>query len=302
MAVGRYGGELTLWDTSTWKKNGVLTGNTGPIYFLAFSPDGKLLAAAGMADPGPIQVKLYDVVSRKELADLSHAVQPSLFGLAFVPDSKTLAVTSKRLMLFDTDPPRLRASVPLRDDLAQPFLTLWRPGLGGPTLGSLDGTLMNYDGNTGKVLESWATGTSIKSLASSPDGKTVALGGPRGVIFHPSKSTLDQFAVALMAFSGDGSLLAAAGMDDRIYLWDANTSRLLDKFTGVSDKDRVDRFNANAYKTNNLIPIARADAGRQDLDLRGRGWAGQLMGHQRSRIKLPFGSRSQGAMVGHFHA
>ncbi len=112
---------------------------------------------------------------------------------------------------------------------------------------------MNYDGNTGKVLESWATGTSIKSMASSPDGKAVALGGPKGVIFHPSKSTLDQFAVASMAFSGDGSLLAAAGMDDRIYLWEANTSRLLDKFTGVSDKDRVDRFNANGYKTNSLI-------------------------------------------------
>ena len=114
---------------------------------------------------------------------------------------------------------------------------------------------MNYDGNTGKVLESWATGTSIKSLASSPDGKTVALGGPRGVIFHPSKSTLDEFAVALMAFSGDGSLLAAAGMDDRIYLWDANTSRLLDKFTGVSDKDRGGSFQCQRLQNQQLDTI-----------------------------------------------
>ena len=81
--------DILLWDVSTTPavNLGRLTGHTGPIISLAFSPDGRMLASAS-ADQ---KVRLWNVASRS-------AIDAPLFGhdfqvltVAFSPDGTSLA-------------------------------------------------------------------------------------------------------------------------------------------------------------------------------------------------------------------
>jgi WD40 repeat protein len=79
------GGELKLWDARTGKQLAALPGYTNSLYALAFSPDGKRLAAAGIA---PVQV--WDVSTGKELFS-SKATGDWETALAFSPDGARVA-------------------------------------------------------------------------------------------------------------------------------------------------------------------------------------------------------------------
>ena len=76
---------LKLWDTLTWKEQCQLKGHEDGITSLAFSPDGKLLASAGM-----FSVKLWDVPNRRELSELSKQLKGGN-RVAFAPQGCLLA-------------------------------------------------------------------------------------------------------------------------------------------------------------------------------------------------------------------
>src|SRR5204863_5020089 len=80
---------VRLWDTGSGKELAtLLTGQEGAVLSLAFSPDGKTLAAGTRE-----AVKLWDTDSRKELATLAGHPGP-VWSLAFSPDHTTLAAVS----------------------------------------------------------------------------------------------------------------------------------------------------------------------------------------------------------------
>jgi WD40 repeat protein len=77
--------EVKLWDAATGRELRTLRTFQGPVWTLAFAPDGKQLAAA----VGGRAVVLVDVDTGEERMTLPQT--PGIRGLAFAPDGKTLA-------------------------------------------------------------------------------------------------------------------------------------------------------------------------------------------------------------------
>jgi WD40 repeat protein len=177
LAVAQRHGTVTLFDTRTWTPTAVLGPNRGRIEYLAFSRDGRLLAAAsGFAS------RVWDVESRKEIATLDHD-PASVSWVGFSADDKAvLSTTGSSGALRSLD------------------------------IGSGIGTTL-FKGKESKLVV--PPGDGIQS-ASTADGKAVALGISRTLILYdlPGRkevaSLFFEGGVWNVRHSPDGTRLAVA--------------------------------------------------------------------------------------------
>ena len=177
--------ELKLWDTATGKEKATFdVAGDWDCWNLAFSPDGKAIAAVGhpiptMHDSG--YVRLFDAKTGKVLWEHTKAHAERVYALAFSPDGKTLAS------------------------------------------GSMDLTVKLWDAATGELLRTLAGHgeRGVYRVAFSPDGKTLASGGMDGTcrIWDVDKGelrhTIGGYGGAPMSFVAfsprDGKTLLTAG-------------------------------------------------------------------------------------------
>jgi WD40 repeat protein len=210
---------VRLWDPATGKPLRTLTGHTDFVNGVAFSPDGRLLASG--ADDGT--VRLWDPATGEPLRTLTgHAT--SVEGVAFSPDGRLLASGG-----------------------ALDAMRLWDPATGEP-LRTLTGHTDQAEGVAHRI--DW-----IEGVAYSPDGRLLASCGAydqvaqvrlwdpatgeplRTLTGHTDQAEgvahrIDR--VMAVAFSPDGRLLAAAGGDGEVWLWDPATGVPLHTLTDDS--------------------------------------------------------------------
>jgi WD40 repeat protein/serine/threonine protein kinase len=232
LSSGRLG-ELCQWDAATGKLVAVLGRFESPLWSLAFSPDGKRVAAAGGADPSP-PIHVWDRDSGK-VRDLVHGHRTYLAFLHFSPDGSRLLSAGRypdcSPRLWDVATGRLIAVLAGHTNTID--VAAFSPD--GRRIGtaSQDTTARLWDAQTGELIAVLRGHTGLVGrVRFSPDGRRVVTAAEDATLRLWDARTGELAAVlcghgghgkafeAEPLFTPDGSSLLSGSPDGTLRRWD----------------------------------------------------------------------------------
>lgn len=170
--VGQSPGIIWIWDLATGKQLQRLEQEeASEVVSLAFSPDGKTLAAGGQN--GSVQRWTGDAYTPGELL---HAHGGPVWALAFSPDGKTLASGGADHNIDEWDPTTGKLLRTLKGHEHLVLSLAFSPDGKLLASGSYDETLKIWNPTTGALQQSLPLGGWVHSLRFSPDGTHLAAG------------------------------------------------------------------------------------------------------------------------------
>jgi serine/threonine protein kinase len=211
----------------------ILSSERGPVFALAFSPDGLNLASASRNGT----VQFWNVNDGRPLGSLSAAVS----CMAYAPDGHSLATGMADYSIDIWDVSRGVVLGTLQGHTGAVSAAAFSPDARTLASASWDKTVRLWDVASDQLLRTLDGSTGhVLAVAFSPDGRSVAAAGSDGIVrlWNPADGRLQHSfaggagAVNAIAFSPDGGRLVSAGDDGTIRLWDLAAERPLAVFRG----------------------------------------------------------------------
>ena len=220
LATGGWDNAITIWSLETEKPIGVLSGHTGEIHALAFSPDGTLLVSSG--------AYIWEYLEGEDGSTLRRNGPCAIRGdgsgsMHFYAADDSQTDTTARVWEVESG-----ENIATLEHQQHATEIVFSPD--GSRVATASGNQVNmWCTETWKAVKTLDT-AEIESLAFSPEGTRLAIGGTReNPTIHICNVDAGRYIAELtghtsgvgsVAFSPDGSLLASGGFDNAIYLWD----------------------------------------------------------------------------------
>jgi hypothetical protein len=236
LALGTFK-EVRLLEPETGKIVATLPGEAEDVRAVAFSPSGKLLAAAGGLPALGGEVMIWDIEKRAPLRTITgHA--DCIYAVEFAPDGKSVATASydKLIKLWDVESGKEIRT--LKDHIDAVYALAFTPDGRRLVSASADRGVKVWDVASGERLYTLSESTDgLNTLAVDPAGKRVAAGGLDRTIrvwsLGEKGGTLlnsliaHEDAILQLAWSPDGKYLVSSAADKEVKVFQADDLTLV---------------------------------------------------------------------------